>query len=219
MSKQLRRVPPGFTLIEVLVVLGIFAIIGVIGSQIVSRVLDNERTLAERGGRLADVQRAMQILQRDILQISSRGVRDELGDPREALMIGADGMIEFTRLGWRNPLKRTRSELQRVGYILQEDTLYRAYWPMLDRSPDSEPQLQKLLSGVTQIEFFAVDISGNEHSFWPLAESLRDNPDVALAGIVLRADLEPFGVIERIWAVPRGQRPALTVGSPEGEAG
>lgn len=192
----------GFTLLEVLVVLSVFAILGVIASQIVGRVLDNQRTLAERGDRLADFQKAMLIVQRDIMQLNPRGVRDELGDGREALMIGADGMIEFTRAGWRNPLQQARSTLQRVGYIVQEETLYRAYWPVLDRAPDAEPVLQELLSGVVQIEFFAMDVSGNEHSFWPLLGEYADDPAAALAGVIMRLESEPFGVVERLWVVP-----------------
>lgn len=197
-----KRTLQAFTLIEMLIVLFIFSIIGMIGAQLVTRVLDNNQVLSERGARLAEVQRSMQILQRDLLQLSPRGIRDQLGDPLEPLMIGADGMIEFTRFGWRNPLGRPRSELQRVGYIVQEDTLYRAYWLVLDRSPDSEPQLQELLHGVEQAEFFALDVSGNEHSFWPPAGDFRNDPNLALAAIILRIDAPPFGTVERIWPVP-----------------
>ncbi|MEM8768984.1 MAG: type II secretion system minor pseudopilin GspJ [Pseudomonadota bacterium] len=205
----------GFTLIEVVVVLGIFAVIGLIGAQIVSRVLENNQLLSERGARLAEVQRSMQILQRDLLQLAGRGVRDQLGDPMEPLMIGADGMIEFTRFGWRNPLERPRSQLQRVGYIVQDDTLFRAYWMVLDRAPDSEPQLQKLLSGVTQAEFFALDRAGNEYSFWPPAGDFRNDPNLQLAAVILRIDAPPFGVVERIWPVPNPDA-TVTVGVPGG---
>ncbi len=207
------RTGQGFTLIEMLIVLFIFSIIGMIGAQLVSRVLDNNQVLSERGARLAEVQRSMQILQRDLLQLSPRGIRDQLGDPLEPLMIGADGMIELTRFGWRNPLGRPRSELQRVGYIVQEDTLYRAYWMVLDRSPDSEPQLQEMLKGVEQAEFFALDVSGNEHSFWPPAGDFRNDPNLQLAAVILRIDAAPFGVIERIWPVPNPEL-VISAGNP-----
>ena len=202
----------GFTLIEVLIVLAIFSIIGLIGAQLVTRVLDNNRVLSERGARLSEVQRSMQILQRDLLQISARGIRDQLGDPLEPLLIGADGMIEFTRFGWRNPLGRPRSEMQRVGYIVQDETLFRAYWMVLDRAPDSEPQLQELLQGVEQAEFFALDVSGNEHSFWPPAGDFRNDPNLQLAAVVLRIDAAPFGVVERVWPVPNPNA-TVSVGS------
>jgi general secretion pathway protein J len=200
----------GFTLIEVLIVLGIFGIIGLISAQLVNRVLNNNQVLSERGARLAEVQRSMQILQRDLLQISSRGIRDQLGDPLEPLLIGADGMIEFTRFGWRNPLGRPRSELQRVGYIVQDETLYRAYWMVLDRAPDSEPQLQEMLKGVAQAEFFALDRSGNEHGFWPPVGDFRNDPNLQIAAVILRIDAPPFGVVERVWPVPNPDQTIVT---------
>ncbi|MGD8417301.1 MAG: type II secretion system minor pseudopilin GspJ [Pseudomonadales bacterium] len=204
----------GFTLIEMLVVLAIFAIIGVISARIVERVLDNNETLSERGARLVEVQRSMQILQRDLMELAARGIRDQLGDPVEPLLIGADGMIEFTRFGWRNPLSRPRSDLQRVGYVLQDDTLYRAYWMVLDRAPDSEPHLQQMLTGVEQAEFAAMDVSGNEYSFWPPAGDFRNDPSLQLAAIILRVDVPPFGVVERIWPVPDPERTVVTGAGP-----
>lgn len=200
------RIPPrpikGFTLVEMLIVFAIFALMGVMASQLVSRVLSNHQTLSVRGDRLVEVQRAMQIIQRDVLQLNPRGIRDQLGDPAEPVLIGADGLMEFTRAGWRNPLAQNRAELQRVAYVTQDGALFRAYWSVLDRDADSEPVLQELLTEVEEIEFFALDISGNEHSFWPLAGSLQTDPDHRLAAILLRIDLAPFGVVERLWPVP-----------------
>lgn len=192
----------GFTLLEMLVVFGIFAVLGVVASQIVSRVLGNQQILSERGERLAEIQRAMDIIQRDVMQVNGRGVRDQLGDPMDPIMIGADGLMEFTRTGWRNPLGRRRAELQRVTYMMQDGDLYRAYWPVLDRAADTEPNLQQLLRGVEQIEFFAVDLEGNEHSFWPLLDRPDSESSTRLGAIMMRIDLNPFGIVERLWTVP-----------------
>jgi general secretion pathway protein J len=192
----------GFTLIEMMVVFGIFALIGVVSSQIVSRVISNQQTMRERGERLIEVQRAMQIMQRDILQMIDRPVRDQLGDPIPAVQIGADGLIEFTRTGWRNPFGLARSELQRVGYASEDGNLVRVYWPMLDRTPDSEPLPQVLLTGVEQIEFVAVDATGNQSSFWPQGDGRPNEPATQLAAIIVRIDIPPFGQVERLWPVP-----------------
>ncbi|MEM1436297.1 MAG: type II secretion system minor pseudopilin GspJ [Pseudomonadota bacterium] len=194
----------GFTLIEMIVALAIFAILGAMTAQIVGRVIDQFGLLTERGTRLTELNRAMQIMQRDLLQLSPRKIRDPLGDPREALLIQTDGTIEFSRNGWSNPLNRKRSTLQRVIYRLEGDTLYRAYFLGLDLAPDAEPLVQQLLTGVDRFEVFALDVAGNEYGFWPVAAANAENPNPAqrLAAIAVRLEVSPYGELERIWAVP-----------------
>jgi len=193
----------GFTLMEILVALTIFAVIGVLSAQLINRTLSNQDRITERGERLAEVQRAMMLLKRDIMQITARPVRDLLGDAKASVLIGNDGLMEFSRLGWRNPLRQQRAEVQRVTYMVQDGDLYRAWWPVLDRAPDTEPVLQRLLPEVGQIEFFALDSFGDEHSYWPLLPVEEEGvEEPRLVAIILRLDSKPFGVVERIWPVP-----------------
>ncbi len=192
----------GFTLIEMLVVLAIFSVVGLIASQLVSRTINNHAIMSERGARLVEVQRAMQILKRDVMQLTNRPIRDMLGDPIEPIRIGSDGLIEFSRMGWRNPLQQQRAELQRVAYIVEDGDLYRSYWSVLDRAQDSEPVVQKLLGDVEQVEFCALDAAGNEHTFWPLLGSFADDPNTRLVALIMRVEAAPFGIVERLWPVP-----------------
>ena len=189
----------GFTLLEVLVAFLIFGIIGVIASQLMSQTVRANESLSLRGERLGAVHRAMQIIQRDVMQMANRPVRDEYGGVLEPLMIGADGAIEFSRVGWRNPLQLPRSQVQRVAYLVQDEKLLRGYWPVLDRAQDTEPAYQTLLEDVEQVEFYALDAGGNEHTFWPTAGAGDGD---SIVGIVLRIDVAPFGVVERVWEVP-----------------
>ncbi len=196
----------GFTLIEMLVALAIFAVVGGISATLMSQVLANEATMGVRSERLGEMQRAMLILKRDLMQITNRPIRDMLGEPMPSVMIGNDGMIEFSRLGWRNPLDARRAEVQRVAYRLQDGNLLRAYWNVLDRSQDSEPRTQRLLKEVRQVEFLALDVEGDEHSFWPLRPGAEgDEGSPALAAIFMRLECAPFGVVERIWLVAGGE--------------
>src|SRR5690242_13814949 len=118
----------GFTLLEMLVALAVFAVLGLMSSQMVTRVLDVHKAAIERGERLGDLQRAMTMMQRDILEMSPRSVRDEMGDSLPIMRLGSDIGIELTHDGWRNPLGQRRSELQRVAYVARDETLYRYYW-------------------------------------------------------------------------------------------
>jgi general secretion pathway protein J len=200
------RLNHGFTLVEILVALLVFSVVGLISARLLSQSIDNQNNLQDRGQRLAEVHRAMRILQRDILQLSRRKIRDEQNEILPALMVGNEGLIEFTRVGWRNPLGQPRSEVQRVGYRWQDEKIVRGYWLTLDRGFDAEPAFQTLLEGVQDIEFFAIDQLGNEHNEWPLDLEAGDlpieNEEIYLAAILVRLEVSPFGVIERIWRVP-----------------
>ncbi len=195
---MLPRTIHGFTLIEILVALLIFSIIGVISSQLMSQTIRANETLRERGTRLADIHRVFQTLQRDVMQLTTRGIRDEYGDTQPNLIITTGGAIEFTRNGWRNPLQLPRAETQRVAYLVQDNTLLRAYWPVLDRAQDSEATYQSMLENIEAIEFVAVDNFGNEHAYWP-QPSLP--PEIKIVGLIARVDLPSLGVVERIWEI------------------
>ena len=195
--------PSGFTLIEILVALFIFAVVGLISAQLLGRTVNAYEVLDDRGQRLSQIHRAMLVVERDMLQFRNRPIRMAQGEPLPALMIGDEGALSMTRGGWRNPLQRPRSELQRVGYRIQEEKLVRAYWPVLDRRGDEEPISQTLLEGVEDLEFFAIDQNGQEHKFWP-PRSGQGVGQLQIAGLVLRVSMVPVGIVERVWEVPNG---------------
>jgi general secretion pathway protein J len=193
----------GFTLMEILVALFIFAVVGLISAQLLGRTVNAYEVLDDRGQRLGQIHRAMLVVERDMLQFRNRPIRMAQGEPLPALMIGDEGALSMTRGGWRNPLQRPRSELQRVGYRMQDEKLVRGYWSVLDRRGDEEPISQTLLEGVEELEFFAIDQNGEEHKFWP-PKAGQGAGQLQIAGLVLRVSMVPLGIVERVWEVPSG---------------
>ena len=76
--QQLKKIL-GFTLVEILVALLVFSVVGLLSARLLSQSVDNQNNLQDRGQRLAEIHRAMRVLQRDILQLSRRKIRDAQG--------------------------------------------------------------------------------------------------------------------------------------------
>lgn len=156
----------GFTLIELMVALALFAVLSVMAYGGLRTVLDQREHAAAQAERLGELQIAMLTIGRDVQQALNRPVRDEFGD-RGVAMEGSGAQIEFTRGGWRNPSGLQRSELQRVGYLVEDEELRRLSWQVLDRAQGAEPRAAVLLGGVQTLELRFLDDQGEWREFWP----------------------------------------------------
>ncbi|GLQ31835.1 type II secretion system minor pseudopilin GspJ [Litoribrevibacter albus] len=150
----------GFTLLEVLLAIGITALIGVSTYTLLSQTLRTRDHLSVQAEELRRFQLAATIIQHDIRQISDRVIRDQFGDYQPALRLGGYsnyGALEFTKSGVANMRRQEISNFQRVSYHLRDDRLTRFVWPVLDQAPDSTPREQELLEGIAEIEVKVLD--------------------------------------------------------------
>lgn len=160
----------GFTLIEVLVSLAVFAILAALAYGVLNQTLASAEMLSDRMDRLQAVQRTMRILSEDFVQLAPRPVRQELGDSYAAALLTSyeSGFaLELTRAGWRNPLALPRGTLQRAAYRIEEDQLVRYHWNVLDRTLSNEVIGVTLLDGVESIVFRFMRDNGEWTDQWP----------------------------------------------------
>jgi general secretion pathway protein J len=213
----MRGLHRGFTLIEVLIAMAITAVIAVLAYVSLSTVIVGVDSVREEAQRINTMNRAFQVLARDIRQVVDRPIFDEFGT-REAGLEGgrlARQMLALTRAGWHNTVGLPRSTLQRVAYYLEEDRLVRASWSVLDRSGSSEPREIILLEGVESFDLqFLDDISALrinrdidiDRRLWLenwLADTSQPEAVMTLpAALILRLDIEGWGQIERLYVLP-----------------
>ncbi len=194
----------GFTLIEVLVAMAVFAVLAAFSYGTLSQTLLSAEILNERMDRLQALQRTMRMLNDDLQQLAPRAVRDELGDNfRPALDTGFQSgfALELTRGGWNNPIVLPRSTLQRVGYRIEEEELTRYHWYSLDRTLNNEPASLLLLDGVEGIEFRFLMGEDDFSDQWPLPDrpqelSLRERPRAVEVTLLLADEGEIRRLIE-----------------------
>lgn len=203
---SLRPTQSGFTLLEVLIAMAIFALIAFGATQILTNVTDADEASEERFQSLQDLQRAMLVIERDFLQMVPRKTRvegevtDTLIFAEEFLFDSDSGAIGFVRAGWHNPqLVLPRSTMQSVAYRVSEERLERLYSTYVDNSIGFEPKVRVLLEGVEKIEFEFLEKFDTKEFTWEEAESVQELP-IAVA-VIITSKL--YGEIRREFKVRR----------------
>ena len=195
----------GFTLLELLIAITVFSILSTIAYTGLKAVLDTEAQTRGHIERLAQLQVGLSLIQRDIEQAAVREIRDEFGDTQPALLSGSfSGMlVEFTRHGRPNPMDLQRSNLQRVGYLMEDESLYRVSWTSLDRAQDSQPRRSLLLDKIKSIEISYYDDQMKRTPEWPRRSGPTDaDPAYPLPrAMELNLETEKLGRIRRLFRV------------------
>jgi len=190
----------GFTLLELLVSISIFSILGLSAYQMLQTVIESNDRVRSASEGATSLNLAFSILQRDFNQFVPRQIRDQYGDPLAPLVFeNEDYVVEFTRGGWSNPAGRSRSRLQRVAYSIDydEETLTRHFWEVLDRAEDSEPISQLLLEGVT--DFRVTGFTDDSASALEDEFELEEEQSLAPLGVEVVVAVEGVGEVERLF--------------------
>lgn len=171
--KACRRPVAGFTLLEMIVVVGIFALLAAMAYGGLDAVLNLRRHVEGSLDRVEEYQKAYLRLREDFANAAARTVRDVDGSPLPVFMYdGYTRRIEFTRGGWSNPALLPRATLERVSYLFDDTRpgdkkLVRRSWRVLDRAPRTEPVDTPLLEQVEEIQWRFLDPNLQWQDGWP----------------------------------------------------
>lgn len=207
----------GFTLVEVLIAMAITALVAVVAYSGLSAALSGAESLRAASVRTHDIHQTLGLMSRDLRQVVNRPVIDEFGQTVPALSGGeqARDMLSMTRAGWHNSTAAPRSTLQRVQWWLEDEHLWRSYFPVLDRTVGSEPietpvldQVARFevrfLPSVTMIESDRDDVIDrrNWQDNW-IADLSQPGPvPVPPAAVEVMLDVVGLGEVRRIYVLP-----------------
>lgn len=198
-----RAAVSGFTLMELLVALFVFALLAGFAFRAVTALTAAEQDVKTQMRALSELQRAVLFWERDIRQIVDRPVQQGFDLQKAAVLLpeGSGGVLEFTRGGHPDYLEQVRSSLQRVRYEVTDDgVLLRKSWNIVDHVSDAEPLGMPLLKGVE-----AVSVAFLENGEWgvEMADPSVDDEGKALkkalpAAIAVTLTHARFGEIRRV---------------------
>jgi general secretion pathway protein J len=173
----------GFTLLEVLIAVAIFALISAMAYGALNQSLRTRDRVEEERLYWHALSLVFLRMEDDIGQARARGVRDNggallppfVGQPTDARAVGAPN-LELTRAGVPVFGEGVRSDLQRVAYGLADGVLTRLAWAELDRAPQSVPQEAPLLAGVEELRMRFYNATGRWEERWPPDANSFTNP-------------------------------------------
>lgn len=191
LSAKLRhRSGRGFTLIEVLVSLAIFAVVAAIVFPALLEFLNARERLDAKHKQIINLQKTFLFLAKDLRFAANRLGKNEYGDEGKATLIVADDiLLEVTaqypdlNLGGLNVPRRVR-------WQLDDGQLQRLQYPVMDPDSDTRVLKQSLLNDVQEVE---IELS--------MVEEGRDNtsrrwneekrlPDMISVRITLENDVQ-----------------------------
>lgn len=138
----------GFTLLELLVSLAIFTLLGLACVRLFDGVFRVQEQIRQQEHSLRELRRAVAVIERDAWQI----VAPASGQP----LLLRQGVLNLRRGNWRNPMRLARGERQEVSYVLEQATLWR-YSRSLELPGIHK---QKLLSDVRSLRWRLYDDQG-----------------------------------------------------------
>ncbi len=189
----------GFTLVEMLVALLIFALMSVLAYRGLAAAFASQAHLEDDNRRWRDISLTFAQLERDVGMAVDRPVRDSI-DRRLPAWQGAPAadaaQLEFSRMGdaWQTG---AAADVLRYGYRLRDGTIEQLVWPVLDRGVRGEPVVNTLLERVRRFDLRYLARDGNWQAAWPAGSG--DDLPAALEVVV---ELAEGTTLTRIFALP-----------------
>lgn len=195
----------GFTLIEVLVALAVFAILATLTSSSLYYAFNTSERLRDESKRVVSMQLAISIVERDTQQIVLRAVRGN--DMRLfSAFIGQPQYIEFTRGGIANPKSQEkRSTLQRVALICRNNQLIRKRWPSLDTVERNKFTEKVLVKNLKKCQFQFLNHNLQVLSAWQenaITDTQQSEPFPKAIQLIIQVDKLGDGLF--LFPVPGG---------------
>ncbi|MEW6998825.1 type II secretion system minor pseudopilin GspJ [Colwelliaceae bacterium BS250] len=190
----------GFTLLEVLIAVALFAMISLGAAAMLTTIIDSSEKGKQHSDKLNELQRAFLVMERDFVQMTRRTIRLEGDAPldnfihtNESTYSSNTHGIAFVRQGWKNPgLLLPRSDVQAVTYQLEENTLNRLHYVFVDSVVGEEPKVRPLITGVTKVDF-------EFHNGLKWSKELPEK-DLPMA-VAIEIEIENYGLIRRQFLV------------------
>jgi general secretion pathway protein J len=187
-----RHAAAGMTLIEMLVALAIFAVLGIMGYRAASTAMESRQRVVAELQRWRDIANLVQIVEIDLSQYIERPGATASGVAAIAngiVLTSADGGSQLSFL----KLDGGGGSVRRRGYRLDGQRVLQLRWPGTDAVSSAEPHV--VLDKVTALRCAVIGVDGQRYIDWPPREVGRT---MKPAAVDMELELPDVGTIRRL---------------------
>ena len=201
----------GFTLVELLVALAIFALMAAFAYRGLNALLESRETLANESRKWRDLALFVGRFERDLQASLNRRAANAVGTPQAPLTSvidagsGAAAGIAFTRSGG-GLQANALSAPQRIAYRFREGRVERLAWVAVDAAPRAEPQVVPVLANARSLSLRYLGPQGDWRNDWGLPgsqESVSSAANALPAAVEMTLELASGEKIVRLVDIPR----------------
>lgn len=195
----------GYTLIEILIALSIFALLSVITSASLYNNFKTREHIETSSKQIAQIQYALSVIERDIKQIVDKTVTIK-SMQRKSAFIGNADTIEFTRGGFITPHEIDKlSSLKRVAYKCQGKKLVRSIYPRVDNITDVKLSNKVLLNDLSSCSFAFLTVKNEVVHDWQEKSTAEHTMQQSLPkAIQLKLRFTNLGEMKLLYIIPGG---------------
>lgn len=198
----------GFTLLEVLIALSLFAVLSAMAFGGLNQLLSQHQQLQKKQQRFVTLQSAIQVLERDFSHMEPRSTRDAFGDTQASVIgnLTPEFTYALTTKTWFNPHNSQGVLLQRIAYQLKNQSLWRSYYSQLDAGIGSLPVRYSLIDQVTGFKVRFLPAQQQWIDYWPpIGPQGEGNLQRLPKAIEIQLTSSDFGTITRMIEIPQSR--------------
>ena len=193
----------GFTLLEILIALTIFAILATITSSSLYYAFSTRTKVNIQADRLNMIQLAISIIQQDTSQIVDRAIR---GNEMRLfpVLVGQPEYMEFTRDGITNPKSiDKRSTLKRISITCLDGALIHRTWESLDSIDRNKYQDRVLIDNIKDCHFNYLNHNLQSLTEWrEQAVDEEQKAEIFPTALQINLTLKDWGKINLLFIIP-----------------
>ncbi len=196
----MNRAHSGFTLLELIVAVAVFAVVSVMAYSGLDLMLRSRDQLEAQAERQREIALAVLRVERDLRQALARPVRGAYGEDLRAF-VGSEAAVQWTTLDLAASEDGVHAQAERVSYAVLDHALWRTSDSVLDSSPRETATRRRLLEDVVRIRWRFVSGPRQSSDQWPPRTGVTA-PEALPRAVEFRIDLSDVGEISRLIELP-----------------